>query len=628
MDNLFDCRRSWDLLLLLGTLLVYSQTAWCASHNHSPANQQSQTQSLTDTATSQRADTPLYSCPMHPEETSQQPGRCSICGMFLVGQELADGHEKTQHIMHADPVQNDSAMHNDHQHHTPAQTYVCPMHPEETSQQPGRCSLCGMFLVEQGKHDNPMHHGSGMQSEPKQHETGMHMMKQPSAASNDVKPAAMNHAMSNGMLMPAKPKAKRFWETSRSQQTNNDHPHRNKDDSLLEIAKRPQRSPNQKTEASHSHNGSTYICPMHPQITSKDADASCPICGMDLVLKSSALQQDGEPQVFLPSNVIQNMGIRTALAKHGSIKKSLKTQGIVTADDERIHNIHPRTGGWIERLYPITEGDRVERKEELVDFYSPWINQVQLEFITALEEYDLISYDPTRKTELDAKVDSLRNRLRLLNVTPMELMRIEKSRKVLSTIQIKAPQGGWITDLSVTEGTYVEPYQAMFTIVDLSEVWIMVDIFEHQAPWVRKGQEVEITTATAPGRVWAGKIDFIYPEVNPKTRTLRARIEVSNPDEALLLNMFVQVDLSHSSGNNHAVTVPRESIIVTGEREIIVKSLGKGHFQPEEVTSGIWGDDRVEILAGIEDGDEIVVSGQFLIDSESNIQSSLLRMSE
>ncbi|MCU7886318.1 MAG: efflux RND transporter periplasmic adaptor subunit, partial [Candidatus Thiodiazotropha sp. (ex Lucinoma annulata)] len=148
------------------------------------------------------------------------------------------------------------------------------------------------------------------------------------------------------------------------------------------------------------------------------------------------------------------------------------------------------------------------------------------------------------------------------------------------------------------------------------------------APWVRKGHQVTIMTPIIPGRKWTGEVEFIYPEVNPKTRTLRARIEVLNPDEALLLNMFVHVDLTEGTSKENIVTVPREAIMLTGEREIIVKSLGKGHFQPVEVKTGIWGDGGVEILSGISEGDVVVVSGQFLIDSESNLQSSLLRISE
>ncbi|MCU7862175.1 MAG: efflux RND transporter periplasmic adaptor subunit [Candidatus Thiodiazotropha sp. (ex Lucinoma kastoroae)] len=478
--------------------------------------------------------------------------------------------------------------------------YSCPMHPDEMSHLPGRCSQCGMYLT-----------------------------KQPEAGKQiDRQSQTMGHRDHEH---------ERFWESKQSQHIVTDHDNSVVEDTRLTPSRRLQAFPNASsdiqehsedhTDHGHTRQNNTYLCPMHPQIVTEEPD-SCPICGMDLVLKEAGLKQVGDPQVFLSSAVIQNMGIRTITVERSSIRKAVKTQGVVTADDERIHYIHPRTGGWVERLYPITEGDRVERKDKLIDFYSPWINQAQLNFITALEEYDLVSYDPTHKAELVAKVDALRNTLRLLNVSPMDLMRIEKNRRVLNTIQLMAPHGGLITELNISEGSFVEPYQSMFTIVDLSEVWVMMDIYEHQAPWVRKGHQVTIMTPIIPGRKWTGEVEFIYPEVNPKTRTLRARIEVLNPDEALLLNMFVHVDLTEGTSKENIVTVPREAIMLTGEREIIVKSLGKGHFQPVEIKTGIWGDGGVEILSGISEGDVVVVSGQFLIDSESNLQSSLLRISE
>lgn len=627
----------------------------------------------------------VYVCPMHPDQVSDNPGSCSQCGMFLVAQSMHESdedhsmhdhaahteaekhsdampdHEKRRGLMplapkdrpplfweteaspqsartgkdHSASGQHDhsnekdmmplspeaagaseqtmsevsvrsmeekTAMSHARKHLDPA--YVCPMHPDEVSDKPGSCSICGMFLV--------VAEGEGEEKSDAQHDMPMGEVTSSESAAQSTNETAMAHARKHldpTYVCPMHPQIVR------------DVP-----DSCpicgMDLVARERAAP-----AGEQHLEPTYVCPMHPQIV-RDGPDSCPICGMDLVARERVAPAGDHPQVFLPAAVIQNMGVRTAKAERRSLVTELRTQGIVTADDDRIRNVHPRAGGWVETLYLLTEGDRIERKEVLVDFYSPWINQTQLDFITALEEYDMVSFDPSRKTELGAKLDAARNSLRLLSVSSMDVMRIENSRKVQSTIQLMAPSSGLVTELNVREGAYVEPYQSMFTIVDLSEVWVMVDIYEHQAPWVRKGHRVEISAPAIPGRVWSGMIEFIYPEVDPKTRTLRARIEVSNPDEALLLNMFVQVDLTASAKKHDVLTVPREAVIVTGKREVVVKARGQGHFQPVEVTTGTWGSNRAEILSGLNEGDEVVVSGQFLIDSESSLQASFLRMSE
>ena len=466
--------------------------------------------------------------------------------------------------------------------------YACPMHPDEISDEPGSCSICGMFLVAQEK------------------------PAQPTATGNDKHEKMPMQQNGNPGL---------FWESRESPASRKkQHSHKQSEHENHPLT--------QRMPATTQAGVSVYICPMHPQIMQHEPGGNCPICGMNLVAKETAAPAGGKPQVFLEAAVIQNMGVRIAEVDRKILDKQIHTQGRVTADDDRLLSIHSRTGGWIEVLHLITEGDRVERKEVLVDFYSPWINQVQLDFITALEEYDQTAFEPSRKTELAAKVESLRNSLRLLNVMDMDIMRIKNSRKVQNTIQLRAPQGGIVTRLNVNEGSYVEPYQSMFTIVDLSQVWVMVDIYEHQAPWVRKGQNVEITAPAIPARSWGGIVDFIYPEVDVKTRTLRARIVVPNPDEALLLNMFVKVNITANTSKQAVLTVPREAVIITGERETVIKSLGKGHFQPVDVKTGMRGAGNVEILSGLQQGDEIVVSGQFLIDSESSLQASFLRMSE
>ncbi len=374
----------------------------------------------------------------------------------------------------------------------------------------------------------------------------------------------------------------------------------------------------------HAH---VYVCPMHPKIV-RDEAGSCPICGMNLVQKTlDEPSADDRPRVTLDASVIQNMGMRTSKVTRGTLHRHIQTQGTVTYDEDRIMLIHSRTPGWVESLDIRTDGVTVKRKDELAEFYSPYIVQVQLEYIAALEEADLASFGSGDQTELNAKVKSLRNTLKLLKVMEMDIMHIEKYRTALDTIPIVAPQGGVVTKLGVREGMYVEPYDNMFTIVDLSNLWVMVDIYEHQASWVKPGLKTRITAPALPNRSWEGTLEFIYPEVDPIARTLRARIAVANPDQALVPNMFVEVSIS-SPPKSNVLVVPREAVILTGEREAVVKVLGNGHFQPVEVTSGMWIGGDVEIITGLEENDEVVVSGQFLIDSESTLKAAFSRISE
>lgn len=375
------------------------------------------------------------------------------------------------------------------------------------------------------------------------------------------------------------------------------------------------------------HRDPNYVCPMHPQIV-RDAPATCPICGMDLVEK--ALEEgdaDARPAVTLSAAVVQNMGVRTAKVERGTLWKYIRTQGTVEHDVDRILQIHPRAEGWIETLYVRTEGERVERKDDLADYVSPSVLWAQAEYLGELERDELASFDvPAAAPEPGSqRLTRARQLLRYLNVPEMYMMGIEDSYRPREILPIKAPQGGIVTRILAREGMYVTPADPLFTIVDLSEVWVMVDVFEHQIAWVRPGLSAEVSTPAYPGRTWQAKVDFVYPEVHPKARTLRARIEVRNPEELLLPNMFVQVAI-YGGPKREVLTVPREALIVTGERTTVITAQGEGRFEPVDVTTGMWRGDAVEILAGLEEGDEVVVSGQFLIDSESNMQASLRRM--
>jgi len=382
-------------------------------------------------------------------------------------------------------------------------------------------------------------------------------------------------------------------------------------------------------EHARKHLDPRYVCPMHPEIN-RDLPGSCPICGMDLVAKLMEDAAEERPAVTLNASVVQNMGLRTATLERGTLWKYIKTQGKVAYDDDRVVQVHARTAGWIENLYVRTDGVRVQRKDDLADYFSPEVLWAQQDYIETLEEAEVDSFgtdeqdpDPARTFKQRASFDLLH----YYRVPSMDIMGIQRSMKPRSIVPIKAPQSGVITEHRVREGMYVTPEDAMFTIVDLSKVWVMVDIFEHQIAWVRPGLTAEITTPAYPGRVWEGKLEFIYPEVHPQARTLKARLEFTNKDELLMPNMFVEVVI-YGGPRRDVLTVPREALILSGERETVVKVLDQNRFQPVEVQTGMWQGSSVEVRSGLEEGDEVVLSGQFLIDSESNLQASFRRLSD
>ena len=384
-------------------------------------------------------------------------------------------------------------------------------------------------------------------------------------------------------------------------------------------------------EHAQKHLEPSYVCPMHPDIV-RDQPASCPICGMDLVAKTLGDAVDERPVVTLGAAVVQNMGLRTARIERGTLWKYIKTQGKVAYDDDRVIQVHPRTSGWIENLYVRTDGVRVKRKDDLADYFSPEVLWAQRDYIETLEEGEVDSFEQEEDDKSEDSFQAFRQRaavdlLRYYKVPSMDVMGIEKSMTPRSIVPIKAPQGGVVTEHRVREGMYVTPADAMFTIVDLSEVWVMVDIFEHQIAWLHPGLTAEISTPAYPGRVWKGEVEFVYPEVHPQARTLRARLEFTNTDELLMPNMFVEAVI-YGGPKRDVLIVPREALILTGEREMVVKVVGDNRFQPVEVETGMWQGASVEVRSGLDAGDQVVLSGQFLIDSESNLQASFRRLSE
>jgi Cu(I)/Ag(I) efflux system membrane fusion protein len=238
----------------------------------------------------------------------------------------------------------------------------------------------------------------------------------------------------------------------------------------------------------------------------------------------------------------------------------------------------------------------------------------------------LIAMEPGSGIKRD-RIDKARNLLRLLDVPDPIIRDIERAKETRNTVPVLAPIDGVVTKMVAREGMFVTESSEMFTIADLRQVWVMVDVFEHQIDWIEPGLHAEIRVPAHPGRKWEGVVDYLYPDLDPKTRTLQVRLVFPNPQLTLKPNMFADVVI-FGGPKEGVLKIPRQALIVTGERETVVKALGDGRFQPVDVVSGMQRGDEVEILSGLSEGDAIVVSGQFLIDSESSLQASFMRMED
>lgn len=408
-------------------------------------------------------------------------------------------------------------------------------------------------------------------------------------------------------------------------------------------------------EHAEKHFDPKYVCPMHPNIV-EDEPGNCPICGMELVEKEqekpatrkekeilywvapmdpnfrrdepgkspmgmdlipvySEESGDDSGAVTVSPAMVQNLGIRTASAEVGKLWKRVDTVGYVDFDENRISHVHLRTEGWIDRLVVNSEGARVKEGDLLFELYSPTLVNAQDEYLQALRS--------NNQRLLAASHD----RLRALGVDEQQIDMIKKTRKAEQLIKIRASQDGIVAKLNAREGMFVKPQMEVMTLADLSTIWIQVEVFERQADWVKAGKPAEITVSYLPGRTWEGTVEYVYPSLDPKTRTLRARLRFENPDESLKPNMFVNVTV-FGGAEQDVVSIPREALIRTGEGERVIISLGEGRFAPREVVSGIESGERIQILKGLKGHEEVVTSAQFLLDSEASIKAGLNRMSE
>jgi Cu(I)/Ag(I) efflux system membrane fusion protein len=335
--------------------------------------------------------------------------------------------------------------------------------------------------------------------------------------------------------------------------------------------------------------------------------------GMDLI----PVYADGNEgsSITISPAVVQNLGVRTAEAELTRLWRGIDTVGYVDFDESKVSHIHLRTEGWIEKLYVESEGERVQKGQRLFDLYSPELVNAQEEYVQAL------------KIGNQGLARASHDRLKALGIPGNQINQLKKSKLPTQTIAIYAPQDGVVATLPVREGMFVKPATRIMSLADLSSVWLLAEVFERQSDWVRVGHPAEVRLTYLPGDKWDGRVEYIYPSLDAKTRTLKVRLRFDNPDEDLKPNMYANIKI-FGGPKDDTIVIPVEALIRTGREERVVVALGEGRFASQRVKSGIESGDWVEILDGISAGDKVVVSGQFLIDSEANLKASMVRMTE
>ena len=430
--------------------------------------------------------------------------------------------------------------------------------------------------------------------------------------------------------------------------------------------------------AAHEEAGhELWTCGMHPQVL-QDEPGQCPICGMDLVplkendggragssrlsggereilfyrnpmdptITSPAPQKDSMGMDYVPvyadevegaakdgavvtidPGVVQNMNVTTQTVTRRDISRRIRTVGYLDYDQERMVSVTTKYPGFIEKVHVNYVGQPVRKGQPLFEIYAPELVQTEQELLSAARYAGRLSdADDETRRRAESLLEATRERLRYWDITEDQIAGIEQSGEVVRTLTVVAPSSGVVMKrMAGLEGMAVRPGMELLHIADLSHLWMTVEVFEDQLAWVDVGSPAEITLTYFPGERFRGKVRYIEPEVSETTRTLQLTLDVPNRGGRLRVGMYATVVFEPVAAKN-AITVPSNAVLRTGERNVVIVSVGQGRFAPREVVLGPEGDGFVQVLEGLTDGEEVVTSAQFLIDSESNLREAIQKM--
>lgn len=417
---------------------------------------------------------------------------------------------------------------------------------------------------------------------------------------------------------------------------------------------------------SHGHEeAATYRCPMHPAVVA-DRPGSCLVCGMDLVVdrtESASTPKNGEREIAhwrapmdpsytadapgkspmgmdlipvftdelsatgtvqIDPVTVQNIGVKTQSVRRQQLNRTVRTVGRVDYDETRMTDVNTKIAGWVEKLHVDYTGQLVEKGQPLLDIYSPQLVAAQEEYLTVL--------DHKRRLEASADKDARQGGVDLLHasmlrlhhwdVTGSQIRELERTGEVKRTMTVYSPQEGAVVHKAVFAGAHIMPGQHLYRIAELSPVWVYADVYQYESSWVREGMEAQVELSYLPGKQFSGRVNHVFPFLEPKTRTVKVRISFPNPDLELKPEMYTNVTI-HSPVSEDALVVPVQAIIHSGERNVAVVNLGDGRFQPRDLVLGVEADGLYQVLEGLREGEHIVTSAQFLIDSESNLKAAV-----
>lgn len=366
--------------------------------------------------------------------------------------------------------------------------------------------------------------------------------------------------------------------------------------------------------------------PMHPKYHS-DKPGVAPDCGMDLVPKY-ADEDAGSTEA--PSGAVrisplkqQLTGIRTTAVVRRTLTKDIRTVGIVQPDETRIRKIHTKFPGWVEKLFVGFTGQAVRAGEPIIAIYSPDLVSTQSEYLLAWHGEQQLQGSPFPQAARNSQtlLDATRRRLQLWDITAQQIRQLEESGKPQTAVTLHSPVSGYVTVKGVYQGVYVTPEMELYTVTDLSRVWVMLDVYEQELPFVHVGTAVSLTLRSQPGEAMSGTVAYVDPSLDNQTRTIKVRVELDNQDLRLKPQMYMNAEI-HAVLDNR-LAIPTDAVLDSGTRQIVFVATGDGYFQPRTVHLGQRAGDYVEVREGIAEGEQVVVAANFMVDSESQLKAAL-----